>query len=149
MFDWLGRLFGTDKAAASLIDNISNGLDKIYYSEEEKADDKAKAKVEASNLLINWLSSTQGSNLARRIIALSVTAIWALQYVSAMLMLAIVPWVDAQTTIDALTASATSFRESGAQIDGAMMLVLGFYFAAPHLGSVVTTAMNKFSGKKE
>lgn len=149
MFDWLGRLFGTDKAAASLIDNISNGLDKIYYSEEEKAEDKAKAKVEASNLLINWLSSTQGSNLARRIIALSVTAIWALQYVAAMLMLAIVPWVDAQTTIDALTASATSFRESGAQIDGAMMLVLGFYFAAPHLGSVVTTAMNKFSGKKE
>lgn len=149
MFDWLGRLFGTDKAATSLIDNISNGLDKIYYSDEEKADNKLKAQEQASGLLIDWLSSTQGSNLARRIIALSVTAIWALQYLAAMLMLAFVPWVDTQTTVEALTQSAASFKESGAQIDGAMMLVLGFYFAAPHLSTIVNTAMNKFSGKKE
>jgi hypothetical protein len=29
------------------------------------------------------------------------------------------------------------------------MLVLGFYFAAPHLDKVVGVAMNKFAGSKK
>jgi hypothetical protein len=149
MLSWVGKLLGSDKAASSLIDNVSKGLDKIYYSEEEKAEDKAEAKKEASALLIKWLEATQGSNLARRLIALTVTGIWASQYVASMLMFAVIPWVDVTSTVEALNASAVSLQESGEQIDGAMMLVLGFYFAAPHLGTIVTSAMDKFSGKSK
>jgi hypothetical protein len=32
---------------------------------------------------------------------------------------------------------------------GAVMLILGFYFASPYIGSVVNTALNKFSGGKK
>ena len=31
---------------------------------------------------------------------------------------------------------------------GGMLLVLGFYFAAPYMGAIVGTAIEKFTGKK-
>jgi hypothetical protein len=31
---------------------------------------------------------------------------------------------------------------------GAVMLILAFYFATPHMGSIVQGALDKFSGKK-
>ena len=149
MFGFLGKLFGSDQAASSLINNISSGLDKIYYSKQEQAEDLAEAQSEARGLLIRWLEATQGSNLARRLIALIVTGIWAIQYTTSMILLALLPWFD--TYADKMRESAISLQESGSAVGGAMMLVLGFYFAAPHLGSIVEKAMNKFSGsnKKE
>jgi hypothetical protein len=32
-------------------------------------------------------------------------------------------------------------------MNGAVMLILGFYFAAPYMGKMVDGAMAKFSGK--
>ena len=32
------------------------------------------------------------------------------------------------------------------EMNGAMMLILGFYFAAPYMGSIVEGAMKKFGG---
>lgn len=147
MLSWLGKLFGTDKAAASLVDNLSSGLDKLVYTDEERAEDKAKSTSEARGVLIKWLESTSGSNLARRLIALIVTTIWALQYIVSMVLLALVPWMPEYAA--QMNQSALSLQASGEAVSGAMMLVLGFYFAAPHLGSIVNGAMNKFSGKKE
>lgn len=145
MFSWLGKLFGTDKAATSLVNNLSSGLDKLVYTDQERSEDLAKNTTEARQVLLEWLRGTQGSNLARRLIALSVTFIWALQYVVAMCLLALVPWLPEYAV--QMRESALSLQQSGEQIDGAMMLILGFYFAAPHLGNIVNTAMDKFSGK--
>ena len=147
MFSWLGKLFGTDKAAASLVDNLSTGLGKLVYTDQEKAEDVAKSVTEGRKVLIEWLRSTSGSNLARRLIALIVTGIWALQYVTSMLLLALVPWLPEYS--DRMRESALSLQVSGDAVSGAMMLVLGFYFAAPHLGTIVTEAVGRFSGNKE
>ena len=68
-----GKLFGTEKATTALVENVSNGLDKMFYTDEEKALDGAKDRSEARSMLIKWMESTQGSNLARRCIALSET----------------------------------------------------------------------------
>ena len=144
MFSWIGKLFGSDKATASLIDNISNGFDKLHYGDQEKAEDAARSVSEGRQVLLQWLQGTSGSNLARRVIALTVTLIWSLQYVTSMILLALVPWLPDYST--AMNASASSLQQSGDSVSGAMMLILGFYFAAPHLGSIVDKAMGKFSG---
>ncbi len=147
MFSWVGKLFGSDKAASSLIDNISSGLDKLHYGDQERAGDNAKSVTEARQVLLQWLQSTSGSNLARRFIAITVTCIWSLQYIVSMVLLALLPWLPEYAEV--MKVSAVSLQGSGEAISGAMMLVLGFYFAAPHLGSIVDKAMSKFDKPKK
>ena len=48
--------------------------------------------------------------------------------------------------MDAWRESSDAIDGRTEQMTGAMMLILGFYFAAPHLGKVIDGAMNKFSG---
>ena len=81
----LGKIFGSETAINKTIDTVSSGLDKLYYSDEEKADDAAKGRTEARQMIVNWMAATQGQNLARRLLALMVTTTWLLMYVSAMM----------------------------------------------------------------
>ena len=151
-----GKLFGTDKAAAALVDNVSSGLDKMFYTDEEKAEDGAKDRSEARSMLIKWMESTQGSNLARRCIALTVTVIWALQYTVSLIMFAVAPWVqgspegiDTLSYTEMIKMSATSISSNGEAVTGAMILILGYYFAAPYMGKMVEGAMKKFGNKNK
>jgi hypothetical protein len=34
-------------------------------------------------------------------------------------------------------------------MNGAMMLILGFYFAAPHMGKLAESALQRFGGQKK
>lgn len=160
MFGFIGKLFGSDKAAAAIVDNVSNGLDKMFYTDEEKANDGAKDRSEARSMLIRWMESTQGSNLARRTIALVITGIWALQYTVSLIIFAVAPWVGGSpvksfpdevvlTYTEMLNASATSISANGEAVTGAMILVIGYYFAAPYMGKMVEGAMNKFGIKNK
>lgn len=143
MFGWLGKLFGSSTASEKVVDSISNGLDKLIYTDEEKAEDISRDRSEGRRMFLQWIESTQGSNLARRFIALCVTCIWALQYVVSTFMLTLIPWYPEKG--EQLLKSATSLQQSGEQITGAMMLVLAFYFSATHMGKFVDAAMSKFS----
>ena len=40
----VGKIFGTGDAAGKVVDNISNGIDKLWYTEEEKSEDKLQAE---------------------------------------------------------------------------------------------------------
>lgn len=156
MFGFIGKLLGSDKAATALVDNVSSGLDKMFYTDEEKATDGAKDRSEARGMFIKWMESTQGSNLARRVIALTVTFIWALQYIVSMIMFAIAPWISGvpegegmESYTSMLLASATSISSNGEAVTGAMMITLAYYFAAPHMGKIVDSAMSKFGNKNK
>lgn len=142
MFGFLGKLFGSDKAGAALVDNVSSGLDKMFYTDEEKAEDGRAERSEGRKLYLDWVKSTQGSNLARRLIALVVTAIWALQYVISMSLYALAPWFPDQ--LELMRQSATSLSENGEAVTGAMMIVLGFYFLGSKVDKIVDGAMIKF-----
>ncbi len=141
----IGKIFGTDKAAGALIDNISIGLDKLVYTNEEKAEAQAAALAEARQMVIKWLGATSGQNLARRLLALMITTIWLLQYLFMMIMSTISVWV--QNPADFIK-SAEIIGGYAETMKGAVMLILAFYFAAPHMGSIVQGALEKFSGKK-
>jgi hypothetical protein len=147
MIGLFGKIFGSEKALTKTIGAVTSGLDALVYTDEEKAQAGAEERAAARQMVVGWMERTQGQNLARRFIAMVVTTIWAIQYVLAMLLDAISVWMESYT--EQLITTADNIRAGGEQVTGAMMLVLGFYFAAPHLDKVVGVAMNKFAGSKK
>lgn len=141
----IGKIFGSDRAITSVIDNVSKGLDALVYTDEEKAGDAAKDRAAARSMIITWMDSTKGQNLARRLIALCIVSVWLVQYLSCMILSVVGVWVDESEKI---AASANIISISAERMNGAVMLILGFYFAAPYMGNIVQGAMNKFGGKK-
>jgi len=73
-----GWLFGGSEAAGKTVDNISSGIDKLFYTDEEKAD----AKKQGFELFIQWQKATQPQNLARRLIALIITVLYSVLILS-------------------------------------------------------------------
>jgi len=142
----VGKLFGTDKAAAALIDNVSRGLDKLIYTDEEKADAKADSMTEARKMIINWLEATSGQHLARRLLAIMITVVWLMQYVFMIAMSTMAVWVENPVPF---VTSANVVAEYAETMKGAVMLILAFYFASPYMGGVVNAALDKFGGKKQ
>jgi len=141
----LGRIFGSNKALEATISGVTNGLDALVYTDEEKAQAASEERAQARQMVVGWMEKTQGQNIARRFIALIVTLIWAVQYVAAMVLDVVAIWVVDERMVQ----SANSIRSGGESVTGAMMLVLGFYFAAGHLSTIVGGAMDKFAGKKK
>jgi len=145
LFSTVGRIFGTDKAAESLINNVSSGLDKLVYTDEEKADKHAADVSEARKMILGWLSATSGQNLARRVLALLVAGVWTGFYAASAAVAVAAIWASDPTIVEKLAETGKVFSDRAGQMNGAMMLILGFYFAAPHLNQIVGVAMNKFS----
>ncbi len=140
--DFFGKVFGTDKALAGIVDGVSSGLDALVYTDEEKAGDAAKDRSEARQMVVQWMASTQGQNLARRLIALAITSVWLGMYLlSAVVQMVAVFWTEKASE---LTQVGIIAKESANDMIGAVMLILAFYFAAPHMGDVVKAAMAKF-----
>jgi hypothetical protein len=137
-----GKLFGTEKALAGIVDGATNAIDKLVYTQEERAEDRAKAITEARSMVIAWMASTQGQNLARRLIALIVTLVWITQYLSMMVLSVVAVWVSDP---EKFVTSADVIGGYAENMNGAMMLILGFYFAAPYMGDMTKSALNKFS----
>jgi hypothetical protein len=140
---FIGRLFGSEKAISSAVDSVSKGLDALVYTDEEKSIDNAKSITEARQMLIEWIKASQGSNLARRIIALSVTFSWLLMYFTSMCLNVASVFVNPADTQKA----ATIIGDYADGMNGAVMMVLLYYFAAPHMGQGIQAALDKF-GKK-
>lgn len=67
-----GAIFGSPANTEKVIDGAKNGLDKLFYTDEEKAD----AAKEVREWFIEYLKATQPQNLARRFIAITVTLLW-------------------------------------------------------------------------
>ena len=113
----MGKIFGSEKAIGAAIDGISNSLDALVYTDEEKATAAAEERTQARGMVIEWMRSTSGQSLARRLIAISITFIWLMQYADGM--------------------------------TGAVMLILSFYFAAPHMDKIVGPALERFGKRRE
>ncbi len=137
-----GRIFGTDKALSAVIDGVSNGLDALVYTDEEKANDAAKDRTEARGMVIRWMEATQGQNLARRLIALSITGVWLLQFVLAQIFSFVAIWVDESIKWQ---AASVQMQHGSDTMNSAVMLILAFYFAAPHMGDIAKAVTSKFA----
>lgn len=143
MFGWLGKLFGSDTAVSKTIDTARHIVDEAFYTDEEEANDKAAATTEARGFLVRWLEATTGSRLARRVLALSTTGVWLLQYVLAGLCSFIGVFTTGELTAKLNTAAAMLDARANMMIEP-VMLILAFYFAAPHMGEFAKSILSRW-----
>lgn len=139
------RLFGAPEAVTKVVDEVSKGIDALVYTDEEKAGDAAKDRSEARKMVVSWMAATSGQNIARRLIALSITGVWLAMYLmSVMLQMVGVWWAGGAEQLKATSAIALS---AATDMNGAVMLILAFYFAAPHMGDIAASAINRFQNR--
>lgn len=141
---FIGKLFGSDQALEKVVDTASGLLDEAFYTDQEEAEDKAKASEAARNMVIDWVSASTGSRLARRLIAFCITGTWlAMYWLSTALSIAAV-WAENELSLSQLQQSSAIADAAGQQMVSAVMLILGFYFAAPYMGDIANVALKKF-----
>lgn len=142
-----GKLFGTEKALAGIVSGVTNSLDALVYTDEEKAADAAADRSEARKMVVGWMAATQGQNLARRLIALSITGTWLSMYLISVLcaMLAVFTNGDGVVTAGKVSEVGVIAKSAAADMNPAVMLILAFYFAAPHMGDIAKAVTGKFT----
>ena len=141
---FMGRVFGSDKALEAAVQSVTNGLDALVYTDEEKAQAASGDRSEARAMVVSWMQATQGQHLARRLIALSITGVWLFQYFVSWGCVFAAVFTPTQTLL--LLNEAAQLTASHADgMTGAVMLILSFYFAAPHMDKIVGAAMNRFA----
>ena len=99
-------------------------------------------------MVVDWMKNTQGQNLARRLLALSISGVWLSMWVASALVSMAAVFVNDSGTMTALKLGAVSdiAQANAGEMNAPVMLILAFYFAAPHMGDVakaVTTRMTK------
>lgn len=136
-----GRIFGSPEATKEIITSVSAGLDVLVYTQEEKAQAAATERAQGRAIVVQWMEATSGQNLARRFISMAITMGWLAQYGAANLFAVIAVFINNPEKFLAASAIMAGYAN---QMNGAVMLILGFYFAAPHLGTIVDKAMDRF-----
>lgn len=137
------RIFSSSDTIKEGISMIRDTGDALFYTEEEKAADRRESASAERKMIIDWMETTKGQNLGRRLLALMITGVWLVMYVISAILSTAAIWAD---DTEKWVASAKLIGDYSYQMNGAMMLILAFYFAAPHMGKIVEGALNKFSG---
>jgi hypothetical protein len=142
-----GKLFGTEKALTGIVDGVTNGLDALVYTDEEKAADAAADRSEARKMVVGWMAATQGQNLARRLIALSITGTWLGMYLISVIcaMVAVFTNSSGVVTSEKVAEVGNIAKSAAVDMNPAVMLILAFYFAAPHMGDIAKAVTGKFT----
>ena len=111
----IGAIFGSSKNTETIVNGAVAGLDKMFFTKEEKSE----ANQKLSEWYLKYLEATQPQNLARRLIPIIVVALWA-----ALILLAVgvYPWVP--------TWSIRVFYTLEDIVNTPFMIIIGFYFAA-------------------
>lgn len=72
---FFGRLFTSPENVGKTVDMVRDGLDKLIFTKEEQADYNQKA----AEMYLEFVKvASDGGHLARRLIGLTVTLVWAL-----------------------------------------------------------------------
>lgn len=144
MFGFVGRLLGSDKALSKVVDGVSEGLDKLVYTDEERADAAAAERKAGREMVVEWMRNTQGQNIARRLIALCITAVWLWMYLIAAIAGMVAVFADEPEKMRLLAEVA---RGNADEMSGPIMLILSFYFAAPHMADLTKGVLAKWQGQ--
>lgn len=139
------KLFGSSDVVKEGIGILKDAGDAMFYTDEEKAADAARSVTEARQMVVSWMQATSGQNLARRLLAVAITFVWLSMYLCSMIMNIVAVWVNNSADWIASASIVGSYAD---KMNGAVMLILAFYFAAPHMDKIVDGAMKRFSSAK-
>lgn len=154
MFDFLGRMFGNSKAGEKIIDGAVSGIDKIWYTDEEKAIDAAEthkrvlaAKEKATDAYMEWVRSTSGSRIARRMLAIIAAGMWAIQKAGEQVFRMAAIWKEDPVVVEKLVASAESLNAGASSTAELVAVVFAFYFGGPAAVEISKNALAAFAAK--
>lgn len=111
----LNAIFGSKKNTTTLVDSAVAGMDKMFFTDEERAEGMAKMR----DWYLRYLEATQPQNLARRYIAMFVVALWTF-----LVLLAVLAW---QWNTE---YSRFIFQVLKDSVGTPFAIIIGFYFAA-------------------
>jgi len=74
MWSTLTGLFGSSKTTEKIVDGVVDGLDALVFTDEERS----AANMKVLEFKLKYAATTQGQNVARRIIACGITLMWIL-----------------------------------------------------------------------
>lgn len=140
-----GRIFGGDKETSKVIDKVSDGLDKLFYTQEEKAEHETEARKQAASLFLAWMDKTRGQNLARRVLAFSIVGAWLGMYIFSSILFFLGVWWTANS--EPLLKSGELIKASAVGLNTEAALIIGYYFAAPHIDKFVTPLTERLRKK--
>ena len=162
---FIGKMFGSEKAGEKIIDGVTNGIDKLWHTDEEKADDRAQAKREGMAVYMKWLESTSGSRIARRMLAVGAFSIWAVEHITAVIMRVLSNWYGDVTkvvttsvngiqevvpvTINKLALSADFLTATALDMQTLVGVVFAFYFGGPVLVDASANMLKKWAGTSD
>lgn len=146
-----GRIFGTDKAITRMIETGGNLVDKLYYSDQEKAEDAHALRRETANQIVEWVRSSQGERLARRFIAMMIISMWGLMWLGTALTLLVGVWIhqDEGGLYQRLIETSNLMGGFASDISAEVMLILGYYFAAPQIDKFVEPIAEKMARRND
>ena len=121
----LSRIFAKPEDASKVIDGAVAGLDKIFFTKEEKSE----ANQKLSEWYLKYLAATESQNIARRFIAMVVVLLWAVLVAFGV----VVRWFNE-------SMSDFVFKILVDVVMTPFSIVIGFYF--------LTHAVRAYSGKK-
>lgn len=142
----LKRIFSAPEVIRESMDMARDGIDALVFTDQEKADRASAATERAQLLFMEWLDKSQGQNLARRFLAVYVSIIWGFMYIASWIMQTVAVFLPAAQAQSMISASKFA-QESAFEMSGAFMLVLTFYFAAPHVGQAVNVLADRLGSK--
>ena len=150
----LGSVFSGPIPIDKVIDKAAQGLDKLYYSPEEKADDRAKhiqqqadIRLRAQEQVVEWMKATAPQAVTRRFIAKRIVTIWMIVLLVPTALVVASIWFPDRS--QQLLASAKAIYEGTDDIHGYMLLVLGFYMGAPHVSRVMDAIVTRSQGRRK
>ncbi len=117
VFTWL---FGDSNSANSTVEKAGKMLDDAFYTDQEKANNKNKVL----DWYLKYQEATAPQNVARRIIALIVTALWAF-----LVLLAVTVHFFEPEHVDGIFSDFI-FKTLSENVNTPFSIIIGFYFAA-------------------
>lgn len=129
-----GRLFGSDHVIQRAADGIYNGVDKLIYTEQEKAEG-----------FLKLLKQYEPFKLAQRLLALVVAIPYVAVWLMCAAMMVFSAFVDPATGKHIQEVSRTLGEMNNDTLGMPVALVLSFYFAGGALEGVV----GRFNERKQ
>ena len=150
MLSFIGKMFGSAKAGEKIIDGAMSGIDKLFYTDEEKAEDGRQAKRDVMGVYMKWLESTSGSRIARRLLAVGAFSIWAIEHAMSVVFRTAAIFTNelGVITADKFTEAGELLHASANDMQTLVGVVFAFYFGGPVLVDASANMLKKWAGTK-
>ena len=122
---FLGRIFGNPETVDRAVDGLIKGVDSMFYTKQEKA----QANQQLLEAKIEFVRATQGSRLARRVLAFMVVGTWLLMMIFGLVM----------NAFGNVELSRHAYEVATESLGTPVAIIIGFYFAT----SMISTAKGK------